>query len=163
MKRSISAILFCLFLMTVTASAVNKANFSGSWKMDKSKSEGLPPGMEQAMTIKQEGDTVNHETTVITDQGDQSVATTYVLDGKEVEYPVKRAIGEGKGKRTARWNADGNGFEVAEEETVTTQNGPVVLKFARKWTMAPDGTLVIELAVDGPNGKQQTKRIFVKQ
>jgi len=132
--------------------------------MDKSKSEGVPPDMEQTMTVTQQGDTINQETKVTTDQGDQTVATSYVLDGKEVEYPVKRQMGEGKGKRTAKWSADGNGFEVAEEETIEGANGPVVLKFTRKWAMASDGrSLTIDLDVDGPNGKQHTKRTFVKK
>ncbi|HEV7398358.1 MAG TPA: hypothetical protein VGN86_17735 [Pyrinomonadaceae bacterium] len=162
MKRVVSA-LFCLSLAAAVMAA-GKANFTGTWAMDKSRSEGVPPDMEQTMTVTQNGDTINQETKVITDQGDQSIATTYVLDGKETEYPVKRQIGDGKGKRTAKWTADGNGFEVTEEESVDTQNGPVTLKFMRRWVMAADGsTLIIELDVDSPNGKQHTKRTFVKK
>src|SRR5215510_3946116 len=131
---------FCLCLMSVAVLEAEKANFSGSWKLDKARSEGLPPDMQQIMTVTQQGDTINQETKVVTDQGDQSVASTYILDGKQVEYPVKRVMGEGTGKRTAKWTTEGNGFEVAEEETVNSQNGPVVLKFARKWMMASDGT-----------------------
>ena len=154
----------CSFLAAAAVMAVDKANFTGTWVMDRSRSEGVPPDMEQTMTVTQNGDTVNQETKVVTDQGDQSVAASYVLDGKEVEYPVKRAIGEGKGKRTAKWATDGNGFEIREEENVETPNGLVVLKFARKWAIAPDAkTLTIELDIDTPNGKQHTKRTFIKK
>lgn len=165
MKRLIAAI-FCLGLGAAAVMAVEKANFSGAWVMDKGRSEGLTPDMEQTMTVTQNGDTINLETRVVTDQGDQSVTGTYVLDGKEVEYAAKRpGMGaEGKGKRIARWSADGNGFEVTEEENLNTQSGPAVLKFLRKWNIAADGkSLTIELDVEGPNGKQHTKRTFVKK
>lgn len=155
---------FCLCLAAAAVMALDRSNFTGTWVMDKSKSEGVPPDMEQTMTVTHNGDTINQETKIVTDQGDQSVATSYVLDGKEVEYSVKRPIGEGQGKRIARWTVDGNGFEVNEEEKVNAANGPVVLKFARKWTMTPGGnTLTIELDIEGPNGKQRTKRTFTKK
>lgn len=163
MRRMVIAV-FCLSLAFFVALAAQKANFSGSWVMDKSKSDGVPPDMEQTMTVTQDGNTISQETKVVTDQGDRSVASTYVLDGKEVEYPVKRAMGDGKGKRTSRWGEDGNSFEVTEEETVNTANGQVMLKFARKWTIAADGkSLTIVLDLEGPSGKQHTKRRFVKK
>ena len=162
--KKLFAIMFCLGLAAAAVIAADKANFNGTWAMDKIKSEGVPADMEQTMTVTQTEDTINQETKVVTDRGDQSVASAYVLDGKEVEYPVKRQIGDGKGKRTAKWNADGNGFEVNEEESVDTQNGQVVLKLTRKWTMGTDAkTLTIELDIDGPNGKQHTKRTFNKK
>ena len=162
--KKLLVIALCLCLASVAALAAVKANFSGSWTMDKSRNEGVPPDMEQTMTVTQQGDSVSVETKIITDQGDQMIASAYVLDGKEAEYPVSRAMGEGKGKRTAKWTADGNGFEVTEEEKVDTPNGQVTLKFARKWAMAADGkSLTIELDVASPTGKQHSKRIFVKK
>jgi hypothetical protein len=163
MKRSIG-IVFALCLTFASGAPAEKPNFAGTWVMDQSKSEGLPADMEQTMIVTQDGDIINQETKVVTEQGDQTVGSTYVLDGKEVEYSVKRVMGEGRGKRSAKWTADGSGFEVKEEETVNAQNGPVVLKFARRWVLAQDGkSLIIELNVDSPNGKQQTKRTFLKK
>jgi len=162
--RSITLLAMCLFLVTAIYAAAPKADFTGTWVMDSAKSEGVPEGMEQTMTVKQTGDKIDQETKVMQEQGDQTVSSVYMLDGKEVEYPVKRQIGEGKGKRIAKWAADGNGFEVSEEETVETPNGAVVLKFARKWVMAPDAkSLTIDLDVTSPNGPIHTKRIFVKK
>jgi hypothetical protein len=45
-------------LMCVGAAAAQKADFSGIWTLDKSRSEGLPPGMDQTMTVRQAGDRV---------------------------------------------------------------------------------------------------------
>jgi hypothetical protein len=144
--------------------AAAKTDFSGTWVMDASRSEGVPPEMEQTMTVKQAGDTLDVETKVVTDQGDQTLAATYVLDGKEAPYTTKRMNAEGKGKRTAKWTADGAGLEIAEEETFDSPNGEVTLHFSRKWAMLADGkTLTIELEVNGPNGPQHSKRTFVKR
>ena len=156
--------IFGLSLAFFAPQAMEKVNFSGTWVMDKSKSEGVPADMEQTMTVTQDGNTIKQETKVVTDQGDQLVASTYVLDGKEMEYQVKRAIGDGTGKRMSRRSNDEHAFEVSEEETVNTANGPVVFKLSRKWTIAADArTLTIALDIDGPNGKQHTKRTFVKK
>ena len=144
--------------------AAAKADFSGTWVMDTGRSEGVPPEMEQIMTVKQTGDTLDVETKVVTDQGDQTLAATYVLDGKEAPYTTKRMNAEGKGRRTAKWTADGAGFEIAEEEKLPSPNGEVTLNFTRKWAMLADGkTLTIELEVNGPNGPQHSKRTFVKR
>src|SRR6476659_5736042 len=104
----ITSVALTLGLVIVSA----KADFNGSWTMDKSRTEGLPPDVEQTMTIKQTGDTLDVVTKVTADQGDQTVPVTYVLDGKEVEYKTTRQGLEGKGKRSAKWATDGNGFEV---------------------------------------------------
>ena len=144
--------------------AAAKANFSGTWVMDKSRSEGVPPDMEQTMTVTQTDDTLNVETKVVSDQGDQTITGTYTFNGQETAYTPKRGGAEGRGKRTAKWTADGNGFEVAEEEQFDAPNGEVTFQFARKWALLPDGkTLTIELEVKGPNGPQHSKRTFVKK
>ena len=164
MKRQIAIAGITVLLLALTILAASpKADFSGTWVMDKTRTEGLPPDIEQTMTVTQKDDRIDVVTKVSGDQGDQTVPVTYVLDGKETEYPANR-MGEGKGKRTASWSADGNGFEVSEEENYDTKNGPTKIQFSRKWTMAPDGkTVVIILDIKGPNGNGTIKRTFVKK
>jgi hypothetical protein len=161
MKRQlliITSVALTLGLAIVSA----KADFNGDWTMDKSRTEGLPPDVEQTMTIKQTGDTLDIVTKVTADSGDQTVPVTYVLDGKTVEYQTSRQGLEGKGKRTGKWTSDG--FEVNEEESLNGPQGPVVVQFSRKWTMQPDGkTVVIVMDIKGPNGSQTIKRTFVKK
>ena len=142
-----------------------KANFAGTWALDKANSEGLPPGMDQLMTVVHTGDKLSLETKLITEQGEQVVPDSYVLDGKEVEFTPRTPGGQaGKGKRIAKWTADGNGIEVSETATFDTPEGPVNIQATRKWTLSPDGkTLKIEMTVDGPNGKQVLKRTFVRK
>lgn len=148
-----------------TEGSTAKVSFAGTWALDKNNSEGLPPGMDQLMTVVQTGDKLSVETKLITEQGEQVVPDSYILDGKEVEFTPRTPGGEsGKGKRIAKWTADGNGIEVSENATFDTPEGAVNVQATRKWMLSPDGkTLKIEMAVDGPNGKQVLKRTFVKK
>ena len=142
-----------------------KVDFSGTWTLDKSNSEGLPPGMDQIMTVTQTGDTLSLQTKLITDEGEQVVPDSYTLDGTEREFTPKTPGGQsGKGKRTAKWTADGRGIEVTETSTFDGPDGPVNVQFKRTWALSEDGkTLKIEIIAEGPQGKQQVKRTFVKK
>src|SRR5678815_5521219 len=107
-----------------TASA--KADFSGTWILDKGNTEGLPPGMDQTMTVVQTGDKLSLETKLITQEGEHVVSDSYTIDGKEAEFSPKAPNGQtGKGKRTAKWTADGNGIEVNETSTFDGPEGAV--------------------------------------
>ena len=148
-----------------SSSTSPKVDLSGTWTLDKNNSEGLPPGMDQAMTVVQTGDKLSLETKLITDEGERVVPDSYVLDGKEVEFAPKAPNGQsGKGKRTAKWSSDGNGIEVNETAVFFGPDGQVDIQTTRVWTLSPDGkTLKIELTVEGPNGKQQVKRTFIRK
>ncbi len=141
-----------------------KADFNGTWALDKTNSEGLPPGMDQLMTVVQNGDKLSLETKLITEQGEQVVPDSYVLDGKEVEFTPKGPGGlTGKGKRTAKWGSD-NSIEVSETATFDTPESTATFQTTRKWMLSADGkTLKIEMTVDGPNGKQLLKRTFIRK
>jgi hypothetical protein len=81
----------------------------------------------------------------------------------EREFTPKTPGGEsGKGKRTAKWIADG--LEVNETSTFDGPEGPVTVQMKRTWELSADGkTLKIELVAEGPQGKQLVKRTFIKK
>jgi len=172
---SLSACLSLLLVSAIFSTVVNqqpktegttaKGNFGGTWALDKANSEGLPPGMDQLMTVVQTGDKLSLETKLITDQGEQVVPDSYILDGKEVDFTPRTPGGQsGKGKRIAKLSADGNSIEVSEDSTFDTPEGAVNIKATRKWILSTDGkTLKIEMTIDGPNGKQTIKRTFIKK
>ena len=143
----------------------DKPDFSGSWALDKNRSIGLPPGMDQTMTVVQSGDKIELETKLVTAQGERVIKDVYTLDGKEAEFTLQGPQGPvGKGKRTAKWLPRGNGIVVSEETTVETPKGPVTSQLTRKWILSPDGTtLTIDMYHDTPNGQFETKRIFIKK
>ena len=140
-----------------------KVDFSGTWSLDKTNSEGLPPGMDQLMTVVVTGDKLSLETKLITEQGEQVVADSYMLNGQETEFTPRTPDGKtGKGKRTAKLN--GNNIDVSEQVTFDSPEGAVTIQTTRKWTLSPDGkTLKIDMIIDGPNGKQTLKRTFIKK
>lgn len=156
-----AALVIALCMAVVSA----KADFSGTWVLDKSNSEGLPPGMDQTMTVVQTGDKLSLDTKLITQEGEQVISDSYMLDGKEADFtPRTPDGGSGKGKRTAKWAADGNGIEVNETSTFNAPEGAVNVRMTRIWTLSADGkTLKIDIAAEGPNGKQQVKRTFTKK
>jgi predicted ribonuclease toxin of YeeF-YezG toxin-antitoxin module len=168
MKRKIAAggfaaALVALSLVAVAAAA--KPDFSGKWVMDKAKSEGVPPTMEQTMTVTQTGDKIELETKIVAPQGERVIKDSYTADGKETDFSPQGAQGAmGKGKRTSKWSADGAALEVSETATLDGPNGPDEVSATRKWSLAADGkTLTIELVFSGEQGVQKTKRVFVKQ
>ena len=169
MKRKIAAgsvaVLALVALSLVVASAAAKADFSGKWVLDKAKSEGLPPNIEQTMTITQTGDKIELENKITGPQGEFTVKDSYTADGKEADFTPQGPQGAmGKGKRTAKWSADGAALEVSETATIDGPNGPDEVSATRKWTLAADGkTMTIELTFNGEQGTQKTKRVFVKQ
>lgn len=153
------------WLAAAGAAAAAKADFSGTWVLDASKSEGLPPGLQQTLVVKHAGDRVEAQNTVKGPQGEQVINDTYVLDGKETDFtPALVGGGTGKGRRTSSWSADGNGFDVAERATVNGPEGEAELKATRRWSLSPDGkTLTIEITLTGPMGEMKTKRLFNKK
>ena len=152
-----------LSLSCLTAAlAVGKADFNGIWVMDRSKAEGIPPNMDQKMRVRQDGDRLDLETDLIVNDDINTVHDGYDLSGSEVEFTARLGAGqETKGKRVAKWSADGAGIEVNEEATFDTPDGKVTITMRRKWTLSADGkTLVIELNHTGPNGPVSSKRTF---
>ncbi len=164
MKNRVVLALIVVLAFVVSVNAYGlKADFNGSWVLDGSKSEGLPEGMQQTMIVVQNGDAIAIETTFATDEGNQTIKDSYTLSGKEEAFTAYWGQGA-KGKRIAKWNAEGNGFEVNEEATFEAMEKQVTGKMNRKWAMAADGkSLSIVLTFNGPNGEVVTKRVFTKK
>ena len=163
-KVSLATVIMLVFSLSLIFAAA-KANFTGTWVMDKSKSEGVPPGVEQTMTLTQSEDKLILENKITTENGDTTVNDTYIINGKEVEFTQKVNDQESKGKRTSKWLADGSGFESSEEITREASDGTqITQQVTRKWVMGAEGkSFTVEMTVKGPNGTQHTKRTFVKK
>jgi hypothetical protein len=155
-----------LLLVSGLSSGSGRLNFSGSWVMDPSRSIGIPPDMQQTITVTHTGDQVKVEIEITSSQGNRSFADVYTLDGKEVEFTPQGMTGPapGKGKRKSSWLPNDRGILVSEETTTDSPNGPVVNQQSRKWTMSADGsTLTVDYYFDGPRGSFETKRVYVKR
>ena len=170
MKRFITAgvvALVCAFSAALAQqpAPAPKADYSGVWTLDTAKSDGLPPMLKgQKLTVKQTGDRVEIESKMTLEEGDRNDTDAFTVDGKAADYTPKGPGGmEGKGKRTATWNADGRGIDLDEAATFDTPMGSADVKITRKWSLSADGkTLTIEINAETPMGAQHSKRTFTK-
>jgi len=166
MKHRIAPLLVTVLVLTVTqAMAAVKADFSGTWVMDASKTEGIPPNITQTMTLTQVDDKLTLQNKVTMPEGEINISDAFTINGKEGEFTQKVNDTEIKGKRTSKWSVDGNGFESNEEFTIEGADGqPITQQITRKWVMSADGkTFTVDLFGKGPNGDLHTKRTFVKK
>jgi hypothetical protein len=168
MKRKlligIVAVMVFAFCVGIVAA---KGDFSGVWTLDAGKSEGLPPGIMQTMTVTQKGDRVEIETKSKVGEGQERVGKdAYVLDGKETDFTPPVSGGSAKkAKRVSKLTDDGNGFDVTEEALLNAPDGgEATVRAKRSWRLSADGkTLTIEMEVVNPNGTSKTRRVFVKK
>ena len=171
MRLKIASACAALLLAAAAAfAAADRPNFNGTWELDQTRSHSIPPDMKQLMTVVQEGDRVSVELKLTNAQGERVIKEAYTLDGKETEFapPVPpnapKDAPAPKGKRTARWMANGKGF-VIEDEIVnqTPQGAAETVLVARKWMHWPDGTFSIETITERGGNAFNNKRVFVKK
>ena len=164
MARKMLLMAAAIMAMSVLALAATKPNFSGTWKMDRARSFGMPGNMNQTMTVTHKDDQIELETKLIQPDNERVVKDTYILDGKEHDFTPQTAPNQppAKGKRTATWMPGDKGITVTEVTTAETPKGPVTTQLVRKWTLTSSGELVIDMYIDNPNGSFETKRIFAK-
>ena len=164
MGRKTLLIAAATLSLSAFALAATKPNFSGTWTMDRARSFGLPPDMNQTLTITHKDNQIELETKLIQPNNERSVKDTYTLDGKEYDFspPTPPNQPPAKGKRTAIWPPNDKGIQVTEVTTAETPKGPVTTQIVRKWTISGQGELVIDMYIDNPNGSYEAKRIFIK-
>jgi hypothetical protein len=165
MARKTLLIVAAILAVSLFAFAATKPDFNGTWNMDRGRSFGLPPDMNQTMTVKQNGDQIDVETKLIQPNNERSIKDTYFLDGKEHEFPPPAPPNQPppKGKRTAMWLPGDRGIQVTDVTTAETPKGTVTNQTVRKWTISGAGELVIDMYIDNANASYEAKRIFIKK
>ena len=169
MRRSLVAACAALAALSlcVAVAAAAKANYSGTWVLDLSKSEGMPAGLEQTVTITQTDDKLDLVIKQKTQQGERTVNESHVLDGKAVEFKPNVPPNQPpptNAKRVSKWTADGAGIEILDTFDVETPDGQITMVIKRTWTLSADGkTMTVIQDVKGQIGGSQTKRIYNKQ
>jgi len=164
MAKKTLLISTAILVLSVLALAATKPDFTGTWKMDRARSYGLPPDMTQILTITQKGDQIELETKLIQPNNERTIKDSITLDGKEYDFTpaVPPNQPPAKGKRTAVWLPGDRGIEITDVTTAETPKGPVKTQTVRKWTMS-GSELVVDMYVDNPNISYEAKRIFIKQ
>ncbi|HEX9869571.1 MAG TPA: hypothetical protein VGC99_13440 [Candidatus Tectomicrobia bacterium] len=162
--------LSLISLAVVLVSAEGKVNFSGTWILDKSKSDvsqfiGVGEDTDKAqnasmtMVVEQQGASLR-VTRILKTQGDERKELhTYKIDGNETTNTGFR--GETVVAR-AFWEGD-------KLVVVSTRTKRVLMKDISGesrgvWSLSPDGkTLTIAAQVNSPRGEQRVRAVYDKQ
>ena len=168
-KLAIIIFTFAFGALSVGYGQSGKVDFSGEWQLDTVRSTGLPPGISQLMTVKQEANRLDVKFRVSGGpDGERTLDDTYVVNGEAADFkpPIMGGGGTVKSaKRTSKWASEGKGFDATEQAEIDGSEGPATVKATRSWRLSDDGkTLTIEMAVDAPNGEtNKSKRVFTKK
>ncbi len=171
-------VLICSMMGALTfgllAASAATSDFSGTWVLDKAKSEGLPRNMENAesvtLVVTQDAKELKVETKIVGGQGGLGGGgrgfggmipiATYKLDGSENKV-------EGQAGTTvfkAKTMSEGKVLELTSVRNLNFQGNEVTIKTVEHWELAEGGkVLKIHRTSETPRGTQESKLTFNKQ
>jgi hypothetical protein len=162
--RAIAVVVtFSLFLLPVKMSGQgSKANFSGTWAFNETKSNLGEGGFRGAskLVITQDGNnlTVARDRT---NQNGENVTTTdkYTLDGKE----CVNTSGRGPSKSFVTWSADGKNLNFAVTRTFERDGQTTEMKSSEVWTLTDASTLSLVSTMNFQGEERKTTFVYDKK
>ena len=155
---TMAVVMFSAF--TVTA---QKANFTGDWKLDESKSELGEFGGRVARSVKadQKEDLITITKIIPGFNGGDPITTTVNLtfDGKVVE---SEGFGGSKRKSSAKWSDDGKTLTINTTMNFERDGQSFEFKSTENWTITKDGLLQVDTKSTSPRGDSSTKAVYTK-
>jgi hypothetical protein len=152
MKRTV--LISSLFVLALVAVAVAAPDLSGTWVLDKAKSDapqgrGGEPGqpVDITMVVKQAG----NDLAINTKRGETATDAKYTLDGKESKNPAGRG-GESVSKATVA------GDTIVIETTMDMGRGPMTSKTV--YALSDGGKV---LTITTTRNDRTSKQVFNKQ
>lgn len=166
MKRISAALaLFCVLVVGSVSAA--GTDFSGTWVLDKAKSEGLQgpmAGVDQTWVVTQDAKTLTAETQLSGGQQDMPAQKrTYNLDGSETTAEVTGRL-PGKATLKAKWMGDGKILELNSVQSANVQGNDIKITRIEHWELADGGkTLKVHRTTESPRGTQESKLTLTKK
>lgn len=176
-----SGMIAALGLAVVAASAGPAVNFSGTWLLDKAKSQGLDPRMTNAESVScvitQDDKTLSIEWKVTGGQPPAGAGPgggggmgrgpggprTFNLDGKEVTSEAGGQMG-GTNTMKGAWSADGKTLELSTVRTGNRDGQEFKVTSVDKLSLSEDGkVMIINRHSESPMGARDTTFVFNKQ
>lgn len=183
--KKLSLALFAISLMAMAALSQGKANYSGTWNLDKEKSTLSGPMRVDGMTLTVTQSPKDIKVDSVTKRlpppnmpeaanpgrgpgrgfggfgmGDGS--TTYSLDGRELKVEMDGPNGKMPVIYKGTQEANGS-LKLSSSRTFNGPMGEVTLVTKESWTLSADGrTLTIDRENTTPRGNQTSKLVFVK-
>ena len=153
------ASLIVCFLASASV-ALAAPDFSGSWKINASKSKTsgqfpLPQRFERKIAHTEPTLTVTTTRSGFQGGNDVTTETKYSTDGKETTNP---GFGGSQMKSVAKWEGDA----LTIQSSASTANGDFTIK--ERWTVSSDGkTLEVVSKIAGGFGEFETTYVLDKQ
>jgi len=152
-----------LFAISLLSASVFAADFSGTWALNKDKSE-LGEGRRARfaatkLVVVQKENALTIESTRTGRNGeDRTMKEEMTLDGKEVKQTTD--FGEAVSKAHVK---DG-GLVISTTRTFERNGETFEMKSEQKWQLAADGKLLtIDVKSESPRGERQMKLVYDKQ
>ena len=179
----IAGLMTALGLAVVAASAFAPANFTGTWSLDKTKSQGLDPRMQNAesvtWTITQDDKQISIDSKVVAGAppagapggpggggggmgGGRGPAgpRVFSLDGKETTTEVQG----GSNTTKTSWSADGKTLELSAVRTGSRDGNEFKFTTVDKLSLSGDGKVLTDVRHnEGPRGAMDSTLVFTKQ
>lgn len=188
MRRTvlISGFIMACVLAVWAATILPPANFAGTWTLDKAKSQGLDPRMQNAESVQwiitQDDKKISIEPKVTGGQppagappaggppgggggggGGPGGPRSFTLDGKEVSAEAGGQMG-GTNTTKGTWSADGKTLELVSVRTGTRDGTEFKLTMTEKLSVSDDGkVLTVQRHSESPRGPQDSTLVFNKQ
>ncbi|HKP36846.1 MAG TPA: hypothetical protein VJT71_08300 [Pyrinomonadaceae bacterium] len=182
MKRLflIAGLMAAFMLAVASVGASGGINFGGTWTLDKAKSQGLSPRLENAESVNcvitQDDKTISMEWKVTGGQPPAgggpgsgggggrgpSGPQVYNLDGKEVTSEAGGQMG-GTNTMKATWSSDGKTLELSSVRTGSFNGNEFKATQVDKLSMSEDGkVLTINRHTESPRGSTDATMVFNK-
>ena len=182
MKRLflIAGLMAAFMLAAASVGASGGINFGGTWTLDKSKSHGLSPRMENAESVNciitQDDKTISMEWKVAGGQPPAGAGPgsgggggrgpsgpqVYNLDGKEVTSEGGGQMG-GTNTMKATWSTDGKTLELSSVRTGSFNGNEFKATQVDKLSMSEDGkVLTVNRHTESPRGSADATLVFNK-
>lgn len=157
MKRRI---VLGVVMMMAAAMAADKPDFTGTWKLDASKSDfgQMPAPEKMERVIDHKDPAIKIKTTQSTPNGDRTTDTAYTLDGKEQKQESPRGVI----MYTPKW--EGSIVVIDSKRTMNVQGQTVEITGVERWSLSEDGkTMTVDSKMVAPMGELTMKAVFAKQ
>jgi hypothetical protein len=168
MSRLLAAsFALCALLTTVLAVSAAPPNFSGTWVLDKQKSQGLRGPMANAditLTVTQDDKQLTVETKYAGGGREMPAQkATYNLDGSETTAETTGFMA-GKATYKAKWSNDGKTLELQTTIKGSRDGNEFTRTTTEQWELTEGGkVLKIVRKGEGRNGPFESTLIFNKK
>ena len=171
MKRLLMmCVSLCVSVLVASAMSAAPSDFSGTWELDKSKSEmaqGGQQGSPDSVTwkITQAKDTVTIETKQVMGGQERPPQTlTYKLDGSETTAEVPGRGGQmQKVSLKAKWQGDGKILELTRVRNMNIQGQDITVTNTEHLELEGGKVLKVHSIAETPQGKRESKLVFNKK